>query len=105
MSYLEIKHIGKSFHGVAALKDISSCIELGEIHVVIGENGAGKSTLMKIIAGLYKQDSGTILLKGEPVSFQSPRDAIAKGISMIHQELTPIPYLTVAETCFWGGNH
>lgn len=102
MSYLEIKHIGKSFHGVAALKDISSCIELGEIHVVIGENGAGKSTLMKIIAGLYKQDSGTILLKGEPVSFQSPRDAIAKGISMIHQELTPIPYLTVAENVFLG---
>lgn len=102
MSYLEIKNIRKSFHGVEALKDISFSIELGEIHVVIGENGAGKSTLMKIIAGLYKQDSGDIILQGTPVTMQSPLDAISKGISMIHQELTPIPYLTVAENVFLG---
>lgn len=102
MSYLEVQNICKSFHGVAALKDISFNIQLGEIHVVIGENGAGKSTLMKIIAGLYRQDSGQIFLKGESVSFYSPLDAISKGIAMIHQELMPVPYLTVAENVFLG---
>lgn len=102
MAYLEIRHIGKSFYGVEALKDISFDIEKGEIHVVIGENGAGKSTLMKIIAGLYRQDKGEILLNGTAVTMQSPLDAISKGVSMIHQELTPIPYLSVAENVFLG---
>lgn len=102
MAYLEIQHISKSFYGVAALKDISFQIELGQIHVVIGENGAGKSTLMKIIAGLYRQDSGEIILKGKPVTIGSPIEAIGQGIAMIHQELMPIPYLTVAENVFLG---
>ncbi|MCR5793128.1 MAG: sugar ABC transporter ATP-binding protein [Lachnospiraceae bacterium] len=102
MSYLQIKNVGKSFFGVEALKDISFNIELGEIHVVIGENGAGKSTLMKIIAGLYHQDKGEIILKGEQVQINSPIDAIGKGIAMIHQELMPVPYLTVAENVFLG---
>lgn len=102
MSYLEIKNISKSFYGVSALKNISFHIELGEIHVVIGENGAGKSTLMKIIAGLYQADGGEIILKGKPVRMANPAEAIAHRISMIHQELMPIPYLTVAENVFLG---
>lgn len=102
MSYLEIRNISKSFYGVAALSDISFDIELGEIHVIIGENGAGKSTLMKIIAGLYKQDSGEILLKGNAVHMGNPLEAISHGVAMIHQELMPVPYLTVAENVFLG---
>lgn len=102
MPYLEIRNISKSFHGVAALSEISFNIELGEIHVVIGENGAGKSTLMKIIAGLYRQDSGEILLRGEAVHMRSPLEAISHGVAMIHQELMPIPHLTVAENVFLG---
>lgn len=102
MSYLEIKNISKSFYGVSALNDISFDIELGEIHVVIGENGAGKSTLMKIIAGLYQADGGEIILKGQPVRITNPVEAIAHRISMIHQELMPVPYLSVAENVFLG---
>lgn len=102
VSYLQIQDICKSFYGVPALKNISFNIELGEIHVVIGENGAGKSTLMKIIAGLYHQDSGEIVLKGKKVHHGSPIEAIANGVAMIHQELMPVPYLTVAENVFLG---
>ena len=102
MPYLQIKNISKSFYGVSALNNISFDIELGEIHVVIGENGAGKSTLMKIIAGLYQEDEGEIILKGQPVKITTPVEAIAHRISMIHQELMPIPYLTVAENVFLG---
>lgn len=101
-AYLQLRNIVKRFYGVVALNDVSVDIEAGQIHVVIGENGAGKSTLMKIVAGLYKQDSGEILLDGKPVSFASPLDAIAHRISMIHQELMPIPHLTVAENIFLG---
>ena len=102
MSYLQIKNISKSFYGVKALNNISLDLELGEIHVVIGENGAGKSTLMKIIAGLYQADEGEIILKGNPVKIGNPVEAIANRISMIHQELMPVPYLTVAENVFLG---
>lgn len=100
--YLQIQNINKSFYGVPALKNVSFPIELGEIHVVIGENGAGKSTLMKIIAGLYHQDSGDIVLKGKTVQHDSPIEAIGNGVVMIHQELMPVPYLTVAENVFLG---
>lgn len=102
VSYLQIQNISKSFYGVPALKNISFTIELGEIHVVIGENGAGKSTLMKIIAGLYHQDGGDIVLKGKTVLMDSPIEAIANGVAMIHQELMPVPYLSVAENVFLG---
>lgn len=101
-AYLQLRNITKSFPGVKALKDVSVDIDSGEIHVVIGENGAGKSTLMKIVAGLYHQDSGKIILNGEEVQLDSPIDAIAHRISMIHQELSPEPYLTVAENVFLG---
>ena len=66
----------------------------------MGENGAGKSTLMKIAAGLYQPDSGEICFEGKVVSFASPAEAIKVGISMIHQELNPIPHMTVAENIF-----
>lgn len=101
-AYLQLRNIVKTFPGVQALKDVSVEIDSGEIHVVIGENGAGKSTLMKIVAGLYRQDSGQVILDGEELHLNSPIDAIAHRISMIHQELMPIPYLTVAQNIFLG---
>ena len=72
----------------------------GEVHGVIGENGAGKSTLMNTIFGSLQRDEGTIRFMGEEVQFKCPADALAAGISMIHQELNPEPYLTIAESIF-----
>ncbi len=101
-AFLELRNISKRFHTVQALDDVSVDIRRGEIHVVIGENGAGKSTLMKIVAGLYQQDSGRIILDGKETRFASPRDAIDHRISMIHQELLPVPHLTIAQNIFLG---
>ena len=101
-AYLQLRHITKRFYSVTALHDVSVDFNSGEIHVVIGENGAGKSTLMKIVAGLYQRDEGDILLEGKPVNFRTPLEAIANHISMIHQELMPVPYLTVAQNIFLG---
>jgi ABC-type sugar transport system ATPase subunit len=100
--YIRLEGISKRFHNIQALHNVSLNIFSGQIHVVIGENGAGKSTLMKIIAGLYRQDSGRIFVENRVVSFQSPLDAIADHISMIHQELLLVPYITVAENIFLG---
>lgn len=100
--FLQLKNISKRFHAVKALDSVSVDIERGRIHVVIGENGAGKSTLMKIVAGLYRQDSGDILLNGRKIDIGGPRDAIAHRISMIHQELMPVPHLTAAQNIFLG---
>ena len=99
---LEARGIGKSFSGVTVLKDAELCIAPGELHALMGENGAGKSTLMKIIMGIYTKDAGTVLLDGKEMEFKSARDALDAGISMIHQELSPIPEMTVAENVFLG---
>ena len=72
----------------------------GEVHALLGENGAGKSTLMKIIIGLLKADKGQITFEGKPYSVSGPAEAIAAGISMIHQELNPEPHLSIAESIF-----
>jgi ABC-type sugar transport system ATPase subunit len=94
--------ISKHFQGIHALRGVSVAFRKGEIHVVIGENGAGKSTLMKVAAGLYRPDSGRLLIGGEEVAIPSAVAAIGCGISMIHQELMPIPQLTVAQNIFLG---
>ena len=99
---LEMKNITKYFPGVVALNNVSFNLKKGEVHVLIGENGAGKSTLMNILAGIYHMDAGEILLNGNTVNLHSPKDAQINGISMIHQELTPIPYMTVAENILLG---
>ncbi|MDO4548081.1 MAG: sugar ABC transporter ATP-binding protein [Clostridia bacterium] len=99
---LEISHVSKSFPGVKALNDICLKIRRGKTHVLCGENGAGKSTLMKIINGIYKPDSGSILLDGKPVTIANPIHARGLGISMIFQELSYVPELTVAENIFLG---
>src|ERR1041384_6374433 len=99
---LELRGISKSFGGVAALRDVDFVLRAGEIHGLVGENGAGKSTLMKIIAGVHTQYEGRMALDGREVHFRSTRDALAAGIGMVHQELSVVPDLTVAENVYLG---
>ena len=101
---LAMNHISKSFPGVKALDDVSFHVRRGTVHALMGENGAGKSTLMKCLFGIYSMDSGEILLDGKPVRFKDPKDALDAGISMIHQELQPIPYRSIAEN-LWVGRY
>ncbi|MDQ1701871.1 MAG: erythritol transport system ATP-binding protein [Frankiaceae bacterium] len=99
---LQAENITKSYGGVRALKGVSFTAYRGAVNVLVGENGAGKSTLMKILAGSEEQTSGRILLDGQEVSFRSPRDAMAAGIGIIHQELSLFPNLSIAENIFAG---
>ena len=92
-----MRHVTKRFPGVVANDDVSFDLRRGEVHALLGENGAGKSTLMNILYGLYHPDEGEIVIKGEPVRFGSPRDAIDHGIGMVHQHFMLIPVMTVAE--------
>lgn len=94
---LEIEGIRKEFPGVVALDNVQFRLRRGTVHALMGENGAGKSTLMKIIAGIYTPDRGTIRLRGEEVKLGGPLDALERGIAMIHQELALMPFMTVAE--------
>ena len=94
--------ISKSFPGVKALQDVNFEIGRGEIHALVGENGAGKSTLMKVLTGAYRPNDGQIIWRGEPVIINGPSDSQNLGISMIHQELSLIPYLTVGQNIFLG---
>jgi ABC-type sugar transport system ATPase subunit len=89
--------IGKRFPGVMALADVTFEVREGSCHALCGENGAGKSTLGKILAGIHSPDSGRLVVGGSPVRFESPRDALAAGVAMVHQELAFCPNLTVAE--------
>lgn len=97
---LKCEGIYKAFGGTKALKDVQLHVKAGEVHALLGENGAGKSTLMKCVIGLLKQDSGTMEFEGKPYQANGPVDALNCGISMIHQELNPEPFLTVAESIF-----
>ena len=99
---LQLTKVSKSFGGIVALKDVDFTLHSGEIHGLVGENGAGKSTTMKIIAGVYSDYEGEMRVDGKLVHFRSVRDALAAGIGMVHQELSTIPDLTVAENVFLG---
>ena len=99
---LQAVHIKKVFPGVRALSDVSVDFYPGEVHALMGENGAGKSTLIKILSGVYTATEGQILLDGQKIEFKGPRDAMDKGISVIHQELSIAKDLTVAENIFLG---
>lgn len=99
---LEMRGISKSFPGVKALDDVSLNVRRGTVHALMGENGAGKSTLMKCLFGLYRVDAGAIVLDGKPVSLRDSRQALDHGISMIHQELHPIPHRSVMENIWLG---
>ncbi|MCR2815119.1 sugar ABC transporter ATP-binding protein [Microbacterium jiangjiandongii] len=99
---LVLRRVVKSFGAVVALRSGSLALDFGSIHALIGENGAGKSTLVKIIAGLYRRDSGDVLLNGEPVDFGSTAQSKAAGIAVIYQEPTLFPDLSVTENIFMG---
>ncbi|MFT4229287.1 MAG: sugar ABC transporter ATP-binding protein [Microbacterium sp.] len=99
---LELQRVVKSFGPVIALRSGSLVLRRGSIHALIGENGAGKSTLVKIMAGLYRRDSGEFLLDGQSVDFSSTAQSKAAGIAVIYQEPTLFPDLSVTENIFMG---
>ena len=94
--------IDKSFPGVHALNNCRFELLRGEVHALVGENGAGKSTLMKVLSGIYTKDAGTIEYKGEETNIHTPKEAMDRGIGIIHQELNLIPHLTVAQNIYIG---
>jgi ribose transport system ATP-binding protein len=99
---IELKNISKRFLNLQALEQVNFDLREGETHALVGENGAGKSTLMKILAGIYGEYEGDYLLRGAPIHLTSPGDALHRGIGMIHQELSVMPELSVAENLFLG---
>ena len=99
---LEMTGVNKSFPGVNALQDVNFELQAGEVHALLGENGAGKSTLMKILGGIYTIDEGKIFVNGEEVQINDVKDAQKNGISIIHQEIVLVPYISIAENIFLG---
>ncbi len=99
---LDIQHLYKSFPGVVAVNDVGFQIRRGEVHVLIGENGAGKSTLVKMLAGIYSIERGSLTLDGKPYAPHSVVDAQRGGIGIIHQELNMMSNRTVAQNVFVG---
>ncbi len=99
---LRMEGITKTFPGVKALDNVRLDVRPGTVHALMGENGAGKSTLMKILIGMYREDSGTITFKGEKVDIPDTKTGLKLGISMIHQELSPVPEMTIAENIYLG---
>ncbi len=99
---LEMLHVSKEFPGVKALRDVSFKLRPGTVHALMGENGAGKSTLMKCLLGLYQMNEGRIILRGEETKIPNTLTALSKGISMIHQELSPVSERSVAENIWLG---
>src|SRR2546421_8568585 len=102
MTVLSLTNINKSFGPTVALAGVTLRLEKGEVHAFIGENGAGKSTLMNVLAGLMKPDEGTMEVDGTPYLPANPLDARARGIALIHQELSLFPHLSVAENIMMG---
>ena len=96
----EARNVEKVFPGVRALKGVNLSLMPGSIHALLGENGAGKSTLIKVVTGVHQPTTGTLLLDGKETSFANPRDAIAKGIGVVHQERNLFPRFSVAENIY-----
>ena len=101
-SLLAARRAGKSFAGVSVLRDVDFDVVAGEVHAVVGENGAGKSTLIKLLSGVHPADTGWIECDGERVRWQSPHDAQARGVCVIHQEFSTLPDLSVEENIHLG---
>ena len=99
---LSAEGIYKSFGEAKVLKNVEFKLREGEIHALMGENGAGKSTLIKIISGVYTKDAGAVRIAGEEVTFHTPKDAIDAGLRVIHQEISLVPTMTVAENIYLG---
>ncbi len=99
---IEASNVSKHFGGVFAVDDVSLSVSPGEIHGVVGENGAGKSTLMRVLAGILKPDRGTVVVDGRHLEGGDPRDALDAGLALVHQELSLVPEMTVAENILLG---
>ena len=99
---LEMNNITKEFPGVKALNNVSLAIKNGSVHALMGENGAGKSTLMKCLFGIYKKDSGTIILDGKKVDFKNSKEALENGVAMVHQELNQALKRSVMDNIWLG---
>jgi general nucleoside transport system ATP-binding protein len=99
---VELRGIVKRFPGVVANDNADLTLEKGEVHALLGENGAGKTTLMSVLAGIYRPDTGSILIDGQEVSFKSPRNALEAGIGMVHQHFHLVQPFTVAENVLLG---
>ena len=99
---LELKGINKSFGPIDVLSDISLQVRAGEVICLLGDNGAGKSTLIKIMSGVHMPSSGTLLMDGEPVTFNTPRDASDKGIATVHQFGGTFPLMSIGRSFFVG---
>ena len=102
LPFIQFCGITKTFGGVTALRDVTLDLAHGECHGLMGENGAGKSTLGKVLAGIHAPDAGELLIDGTPHRFTSPRDAMAAGVAMVHQELAFCSELSVAENLCMG---
>src|SRR5690606_7744491 len=99
---IELRNIEKHFGSVIALAGVSVSVMAGECHCLLGDNGAGKSTFIKTMSGVHKPTKGEILMDGEPVVFDSPREAMARGIATVYQDLAMIPLMSVTRN-FWMG--
>src|SRR3954464_11429747 len=99
---VEATDVNRSFGGVEALRDAAFSADFGEVHALVGENGAGKSTMIKILSGVLAPDAGTLRIKGERVALASPLDARRHGVGTVFQELTLMPWMTVAENLLLG---
>ncbi len=99
---VEVRNISKYFGNVTALQDVSMAVHAGEVMCLLGDNGAGKSTLIKALAGVHQQSDGLYLVEGEEVRFDSPRDALSRGIATVYQDLAMIPLMSIARNFFLG---
>jgi len=99
---IEARSVSRYFGTVVALKDISIAVHPGEVVCLLGDNGAGKSTLIKILSGLERPDEGTLAVDGQEVSFRSPRDAFARGIATVYQDLAVLPQMSISRNFMLG---
>ena len=100
--FLAAQSLSRSYGPIAALSGVSVDFLRGEVHAIVGENGAGKSTLMRLLAGEERQDAGRVLIEGTPVRMDSPQEARAHGIAIVHQQFQLVDTMTVAENIFLG---
>jgi simple sugar transport system ATP-binding protein len=99
---LELDNIGKYYGNIIALQGVTTEVHAGQVTCVLGDNGAGKSTFIKILAGVHKHDQGEFRLEGNPVSFNSPREALSSGIAAVYQDLAMVPLMSVWRNFFLG---
>ncbi|HOG45040.1 MAG TPA: ATP-binding cassette domain-containing protein [Anaerolineae bacterium] len=99
---LEVRNVTKLFGSVIALSGVSACVYPGEVTCLLGDNGAGKSTLIKVLCGVYQPDEGQLLFEGQPVTLNSPREALERGIATVYQDLSLIPLMPVWRNFFLG---